>query len=130
MEVHASFINGFSFSHRSSTMMTNYIHTARKFVIFSHLISCIKYISSSVLASLSISDDASKYNSRFLYHTYVLYIINSICLLKCYHTSFSQLEKQWWMSGHSDTLGVYHALPINSTSNRRTESGGIMHEPA
>lgn len=31
--------------------------------------------------------------------------------------------------GNSDTSSSY-ALPINSTSNRRTESGGIIHEPA
>lgn len=26
-------------------------------------------------------------------------------------------------------LDSHDALPMNSTSNRRTESGGIMHEP-
>lgn len=31
--------------------------------------------------------------------------------------------------GYSDTSSSY-ALPINSTSNRRIESGGIIHEPA
>lgn len=38
--------------------------------------------------------------------------------------------------GYSDTLSLWpvaatsHALPTNSTSKRRTESGGITQEPA